>query len=134
MTTGTRGAWFVYTDDLGADWAMQLPRNIGQHPAFAFTPLGERHLPVLRVRYTYVGPVRPRHVRIDPPGPVGRVSHSRTVPIGTRAAFERLVTHPRPPVSLPDGTGQLAEWTVEGRFGESITHSRYVKARAAAGA
>ena len=56
-----------------------------------FEPLGTRKLPELRIRYTYVGPVRPRHVRIDPPGPqVGPVPRSKTYPVGTRAAFLAL--------------------------------------------
>ena len=78
---------FVYTDDLGAEWVVRIPRDIGEHPAFGFKPLTNQVLPELRVRYTYVGPLRPRHIRIDPPGTVGPISRSRTVPVGTLAAL-----------------------------------------------
>jgi len=129
----TPSNWFIYTDDLGAEWAMQVPRDIGQHPAMGFLPLGGRKLPELRIRYTYVGPVRPRHVRIVPPGPVGPVSRTKTHPVGTQAAFLALgptLNQHQVTLILPD-RGHPAEWIVVGLSGEEMTFSRYQKARAA---
>jgi len=113
---------------------MRVPRNIGEHPVFGFTPIGtQQQLPVLRVRYTYVGPVRPRHSRIDPPGPVGPRSPARTVPVGTQAAHLALVAHPQPTVRL-EYNGNLVEWIVGGGVSEGLSYPRYLKARAAIGA
>jgi hypothetical protein len=51
---------YVYRDDLGAEWAVSIPSSVGDHREFGFEPVNNRKLPTLKLRYRYVGPVRPR--------------------------------------------------------------------------
>lgn len=127
--TAERSGWFIYIDDSGHEWAIRLPRAVGEHAALGFQPLDGQHLPKLPtpLRYTRAGPLRPRHIslaRSRHPSGVGLPEY-RSLPVGTLVALNRV---PRT-VVLP-GSGGPVHWTVTSVRGESVTDSRYRRARA----
>ena len=119
-----RTGWYVYRDDHNTDWAIRLPASIGGHPSLGFEPAKQTDLPEIgRLRYTRVGPIRPRHLGLTLPNPP-RVSRHRSVPVGTREAFSLLLKPSHGPLLL-----EGKNWQISSIFGES-SGGRAARARA----
>jgi hypothetical protein len=114
-------ALFIYRDDGNRLWSARVPAEVGNHPLLGFEQTNRTDLPALRypIRYTFVGAVRPRHIKLSAPNPdKPNWPYERTVPVGSPAAFAAL-RRDRPVISL---SGR--QWSIGGIVNESATPSR----------
>lgn len=112
---------FIYRDDDGGLWSARVPAEVGNHPLLGFDLTSRTDLPSQQypIRYTYVGAVRPRHIKLQAPNPdKPNSAYDRTVPVGSLAAFTTLLRD-RPTIDLAG-----RQWSIGGYASESSSPSR----------